>query len=123
MLRRSELIRSLFLAVPLAPSLEAEVVRAYRTLSREYSEEETDVAVRSSATAEDLPGASFAGAQESFLNVRGERALLDAVRRAYASLFTPRAIHYREDTGLIRSRSPYPSVCRRWFGPTAPAPG
>jgi len=54
-----------------------------------------DVAVRSSATAEDLPDASFAGQQESYLNIRGEAALLDACRRCYASLFTDRAISYR----------------------------
>jgi pyruvate, water dikinase len=60
----------------------------------------TDVAVRSSATAEDLPDASFAGQQESFLNVRGEEALLDACRRCYASLFTDRAISYREAKGF-----------------------
>src|SRR5690606_20245873 len=57
-------------------------------------------AVRSSATAEDLPDASFAGQQESFLNVRGERDLLEACRRCYASLFTDRAISYREAKGF-----------------------
>ena len=56
--------------------------------------------MRSSATAEDLPDASFAGQQETFLNIRGERALLDACRRCYASLFTDRAISYRETQGL-----------------------
>src|SRR3546814_6302509 len=57
-------------------------------------------AVRSRATAEDLPDASFAGQQETFLNVRGRRALLDACRRCYASLFTDRAISYREAKGF-----------------------
>ena len=61
---------------------------------------ELDVAVRSSATAEDLPDASFAGQQETFLNIRGERALLDACRRCYASLFTDRAISYRQVKGF-----------------------
>ncbi len=61
---------------------------------------EVDVAVRSSATAEDLPEASFAGQQETFLNVRGDAALLDACRRCYASLFTDRAISYREAKGF-----------------------
>ena len=60
----------------------------------------TDVAVRSSATAEDLPDASFAGQQETYLNIRGERALLDACRRCYASLFTDRAISYRKAKGF-----------------------
>ena len=59
-----------------------------------------DVAVRSSATAEDLPEASFAGQQETFLNIRGAQALLDACRRCYASLFTDRAISYRQAKGF-----------------------
>ena len=68
-------------------------------LCAEYGPE-TDVAVRSSATAEDLPDASFAGQQESFLNIRGERALLDACQQCLASLFTDRAISYRVDKGF-----------------------
>ena len=60
----------------------------------------TDVAVRSSATAEDLPDASFAGQQETYLNVQGNQALLDAVRKCFASLFTDRAISYRVDKGF-----------------------
>src|SRR6185436_57560 len=63
-------------------------------------EDETDVAVRSSATAEDLPTASFAGQQETYLNVRGEAQLLDAVRNCMASLFTDRAIVYRVERGF-----------------------
>src|SRR5690606_13807322 len=59
-----------------------------------------DVAVRSSATAEDLPEASFAGQQETYLNVQGEAALLEAVRRSFASLFTDRAISYRQERGF-----------------------
>lgn len=79
----------------------ADAIRtAYRTLSRRFDVEAADVAVRSSATAEDLPDASFAGQQETFLNVRGESALLDACRRCYASLFTDRAISYRETKGF-----------------------
>jgi pyruvate,water dikinase len=61
---------------------------------------EVDVAVRNSATAEDLPEASFAGQQETFLNVTGEKELLDACRKCYASLFTDRAISYREKHGF-----------------------
>ena len=64
------------------------------------SGEEASFAVRSSATAEDLPDASFAGQQETFLNVAGERALLDACRRCFASLFTDRAISYRDMQGF-----------------------
>ena len=69
---------------------------AYRKLCKLSGTELRDVAVRSSATAEDLPEASFAGQQETFLNIRGEKALLDACRRCYASLFTDRAISYRQ---------------------------
>jgi pyruvate,water dikinase len=79
----------------------AEAVRgAYRTLSGRYGTDRADVAVRSSATAEDLPEASFAGQQESFLNVSGEEELLDACRRCCASLFTDRAISYRKEKGF-----------------------
>ena len=76
------------------------ICRAYRDLSRRVGVEEADVAVRSSATAEDLPEASFAGQQASFLNIRGEVALLDSARRCFASLFTDRAISYREAKGF-----------------------
>ncbi len=83
------------------PADAAQAIReAYRELSRRCGGADTDVAVRSSATAEDLPDASFAGQQESFLNIRGEAALLDACRRCYASLFTDRAISYREAKGF-----------------------
>ncbi|MBC7103868.1 MAG: phosphoenolpyruvate synthase [Parvibaculum sp.] len=83
------------------PEETAEAIRkAYRELSRRSGAADTDVAVRSSATAEDLPDASFAGQQETFLNIRGEAALLDACRRCYASLFTDRAISYRAAKGF-----------------------
>ncbi|MCO6432134.1 MAG: hypothetical protein J5J00_14845 [Deltaproteobacteria bacterium] len=72
---------------------------AYRELGREYSGE-IDVAVRSSTTAEDLPEASFAGQQESYLNIRGEEELLATCRKCFASLFTDRAISYRIDHGV-----------------------
>jgi len=74
--------------------------QAYRDLSQRLGLAEAEVAVRSSATAEDLPEASFAGQQESYLNIRGERALLDACRHCLASLFTDRAISYREAKGF-----------------------
>ena len=76
------------------------VAAAYQTLSSRYGVREADVAVRSSATAEDLPQASFAGQHESYLNVRGTEALLDACRRCFASLFTERAIAYRDRQGF-----------------------
>ena len=79
--------------------LSAEIISAYMKLSREYGQDITDVAVRSSATTEDLPDASFAGQQETYLNVRGPAAIIDAVRNCFASLFTDRAISYRQNFG------------------------
>ncbi|HEU4609013.1 MAG TPA: PEP/pyruvate-binding domain-containing protein, partial [Chitinophagaceae bacterium] len=76
--------------------LSQEIINCYYELSKNYDQQTTDVAVRSSATAEDLPDASFAGQQETYLNVRGPAALMDAVRNCFASLFTDRAISYRE---------------------------
>jgi len=80
-------------------SLRAQIVEAYRQLEREAGAG-VAVAVRSSATAEDLPTASFAGQHESFLNVRGARDLFEACRRCFASIFTDRAISYRIDNGF-----------------------
>ncbi|SDI34977.1 phosphoenolpyruvate synthase [Paraburkholderia phenazinium] len=83
------------------PADTAQAIRtAYGELNRRTGQHDADVAVRSSATAEDLPDASFAGQQETYLNIRGERALLDACRRCYASLFTDRAISYRQAKGF-----------------------
>jgi pyruvate,water dikinase len=96
---RGRRLREAVLATPLPDDLRQEILAAYAQLCREYGPE-TDTAVRSSATAEDLPGASFAGQQESFLNVRGDRALLEACRQCLASLFTDRAISYRVDRGF-----------------------
>jgi pyruvate,water dikinase len=93
-------VRELILKEDLPPELEAELTEAYRQLSVSYGKKEIDVAVRSSATAEDLPDASFAGQQESFLNVCGEQALLLYVKRCFASLFTDRAISYRHSRGF-----------------------
>jgi pyruvate,water dikinase len=87
-------------SVPLPGAVEDAVLAAYAELSRSYGEPETDVAVRSSATAEDLPSASFAGQQETYLNVRGRAELLSAVRDCMASLFTDRAIVYRTERGF-----------------------
>jgi len=75
------------------------IVDAYNSLCKEY-DEQIQVAVRSSATAEDLPNASFAGQQESYLNIRNEGELLEACLNCYASLFTNRAIKYRNDNGF-----------------------
>ncbi|MFI9722664.1 phosphoenolpyruvate synthase [Streptomyces sp. NPDC052396] len=89
-------IRADILATPLPPALAEEIGDAYARLAHEAGRTDPDVAVRSSATAEDLPEASFAGQQETFLNVTGRRALLAACHSCYASLFTDRAIDYRE---------------------------
>jgi len=97
---RGEKIRNLILRAEFSKELEKEIISAYHKLSQKYKVKNLDVAVRSSATAEDLPGASFAGQQESFLNIRGEKQLLMAVKRCLASLFTDRAISYRQDMGF-----------------------
>jgi len=93
-------IRRLFRHGDMPDDLAEAVREAYAELSRRSEVEEVDVAVRSSATAEDLPEASFAGQQESFLNVTGGDDLLQACRQCYASLFTDRAIAYREEQGF-----------------------
>ena len=87
-------VREMILAAELPPELEEAIKRGYREMGRRA------VAVRSSATAEDLPEASFAGQLETFLNVRGDQALLEACKRCYASLFTNRAIVYRRNHGF-----------------------
>ncbi|MBS0603523.1 MAG: phosphoenolpyruvate synthase [Verrucomicrobia bacterium] len=89
-------IRKLILAGRFPEKMEEEIVGAYRELSRMSREKNVDVAVRSSATAEDLPSASFAGQQETYLNIRGSRELMEACKACFASLFTDRAIVYRE---------------------------
>ena len=92
-------IRSLIYNAKIPEDLKDAIEKAYRRLCDEYGKN-TDVAVRSSATAEDLPDASFAGQQETFLNVEGEDALIDACKKCFASLFTNRAISYRVDKGF-----------------------
>ena len=98
--RAGKKIRTAFLKVSLPDELEEAIKRAYADLSNAYHTRNVDVAVRSSATAEDLPGASFAGEHETFLNVSGERNVINAIRAAMASLFTDRAISYRVDKGF-----------------------
>jgi len=92
-------VRRLLYGLEFPREMVEEIVKAYRILCKEYGED-TDVAVRSSATAEDLPTASFAGQQETFLNIRGEYALIQACKRCFASLFTNRAISYRVHKGF-----------------------
>jgi len=98
--QRGRQVRQAMTAAPLPEALETAILEAYDRLSAESHAEAVDVAVRSSATAEDLPDASFAGQQETYLNVQGHAALLDACQRCFASLFTDRAISYRTDKGF-----------------------
>lgn len=93
-------IRRLFRRGEFPESVADAIREAYAELSQRNDRDEVDVAVRSSATAEDLPEASFAGQQETFLNITGDEELLDACRKCYASLFTDRAITYREEHGF-----------------------
>ena len=98
--RRGSKIRALIRGASLPKDLANSIIENYKKLCAQYGVEAVDVAVRSSATAEDLPDASFAGQQETYLNIRGERDLLYACRKCFASLFTNRAISYREDKGF-----------------------
>ncbi len=97
--QRGRQVRQAILAASLPAELERAITEAYDRLSQGYHES-VGVAVRSSATAEDLPDASFAGQQETYLNIQGHPALLDACKRCFASLFTDRAISYRADKGF-----------------------
>jgi pyruvate,water dikinase len=95
-------IRNLIMETPFPPEFEASIVQSYRDMCKRFGGTrgdnitELDCAVRSSATAEDLPDASFAGQQETYLNIRGEQNIVQAVHRCFASLFTDRAISYRQ---------------------------
>lgn len=97
--QRGAAMRRAIMGAPLPAGLDQQILRAYHELSR-GADGPLDVAVRSSATAEDLPDASFAGQQETYLNVQGETALLESCKRCFASLFTDRAISYRHDKGF-----------------------
>ena len=97
--KRGKLVRDAFMRTEFPKDLTSEIKRGYKELQKRYGKN-ADVAVRSSATAEDLPGASFAGEQESYLGIRGEEELLKAARACMASLFTDRAISYRADRGF-----------------------
>ncbi len=97
--RKAKRAREIVYGAGLPDDLAADILDAYRELQREYGEE-VSLAVRSSATAEDLPTASFAGQQDSYLNIKGDESLLETCRRCFASLFTDRAIHYRIDQGF-----------------------
>lgn len=93
-------IRAIILEASIPEDLEKEIVHSYKILSKEYDQIDVDVAVRSSATAEDLPNASFAGQHESYLNIQGEKKLLLSCKKCLASLFEDRAIAYRIEKGF-----------------------
>lgn len=95
--KRGAEVRATIMKAEFPTELKREIVKNYRQLSKSLGKKEVDVAVRSSATAEDLPDASFAGQQESYLNVHGEAAVLESAKMCFASLFTDRAISYRVD--------------------------
>ncbi|MFT5903398.1 MAG: pyruvate,water dikinase [Flammeovirgaceae bacterium] len=97
--KKGSIIRNMVADGTFPDDLKDEIVQRYRDLSKSYGNEATDVAVRSSATAEDLPDASFAGQQETFLNVRGSQSLLNSVKSCFASLYNDRAISYRTQRG------------------------
>ncbi len=96
---RGEKVRQTIRETEFPEELKTCILKGYKDLCKDY-DHNSDVAVRSSATAEDLPDASFAGQQETYLNIRGEHALMDAIKKCFASLFTNRAISYREDKGF-----------------------
>ncbi len=97
-------VRNLILGSQFPEEFSQDIVMSYKKLSEKYSIEATDVAVRSSATAEDLPGASFAGQQETYLNIVGPENVLLAVKKCFASLFTDRAIVYRQEMGFSHTK-------------------
>ncbi len=106
---KGKIARDLILSSQLPLEFQQEITTAYKKLSEKYAlagsaQVDTDVAVRSSATAEDLPGASFAGQQETYLNIVGPENVLVAVKKCFASLFTDRAIVYRQEMGFSHTK-------------------
>ncbi len=100
----SKKIRELIEKTPMPKDMETAIRNAYKELNQRLDLKDTFVAVRSSATAEDLPDASFAGQQETYLNVKGPDDLIDKVRKCWSSLFTPRAIFYRNEKGFAHEK-------------------
>jgi len=97
---KAEKVRKLILNAEFPQEIKKEIIEAYKKLCQEYKTTSLSVAVRSSATAEDLPSASFAGQQDTYLNISGASDLLQAVKKCMASLFTDRAVSYRQDWGF-----------------------
>ncbi len=100
----SKRIREVIEKTPVPKDIEAAVKAAYKEMNKRLNLTDTFVAVRSSATAEDLPDASFAGQQETFLNIRGAKDLMDKTVKCWSSLFTPRAIFYRNEKGFAHEK-------------------
>lgn len=98
--RRAKAVREIILGAKMPQELEKEIEKAYKELCEFYGKENISVAVRSSATAEDLPEASFAGQQETFLNISGKDELIKSAKKCFASLFTDRAVSYRASRGF-----------------------
>ena len=118
-----ESIRKLFLDGKFPGELEEQIQSSYQDLCEKYGVENLLCAVRSSATAEDLPHASFAGQQESFLNVSGEDDIVDACKKCYASLFTDRAITYREEQGFDHMKVALSAGIHKMIGSDSHAAG
>lgn len=97
-------VRNLIVNGRMPPELKAEIEQAYQQLGADCQQDMLAVAIRSSATAEDLPGASFAGQQETYLNIAGERHIIHTTKRVFASLFTNRAISYRMHKGFAHDQ-------------------
>lgn len=102
----SDEIKRLILDIDMPEQIETEIASAYKMLCDQYDQhgKETDVAVRSSATLEDLKNASFAGQQDTYLNIRGVSSLIEHVKKCFASLYNDRAINYRLDKGFKNSK-------------------
>ena len=100
----SKKIRELIEKTPMPQKIEDQIRKTYKELNQRLELKDVFVAVRSSATAEDLPDASFAGQQETYLNVKGADDLIDKVRKCWSSLFTPRAIFYRNEKGFAHDK-------------------
>jgi pyruvate,water dikinase len=103
LMKKGRSVREIITHADFPPDLTDAIYESYEKLESQYSNhglDNVDVAIRSSATAEDLPDASFAGQQDTFLNIRGKMSVLDACRKCFGSLFTNRAISYRHDKGF-----------------------
>ena len=100
----AEKIKGIIIETPIPEDISTYIIEAYNQLSQRVGEEEADVAIRSSATAEDLPEASFAGQQDTFLHVQGLENVIEYVRKCWASLFEARAIFYREENNFEHSQ-------------------